>query len=139
MSMKPGATMRPRASIVRAASPARSGPIAAMRSPSTATSAAIAGAPLPSTIVPCLMRSDHVIATTVPLLFLDDCYYSLFLDDLHRLHHIGGGLDGPLRTSPRIACAGGAGARTRNSRKCLRCLLSGRPYRGHRYSSTIFT
>src|SRR5215469_5793650 len=74
MSMKPGATMRPRASIVRAASPARLGPIAAIRSPSTATSASAAGAPLPSTTVPFLIRSDQAI----PLL--------RGLDDLHRLH-----------------------------------------------------
>ena len=41
--MKPGATMRPRASMVRVASPARPGPTATMRSPSSATSAEIAG------------------------------------------------------------------------------------------------
>src|SRR5438477_7708027 len=60
MSMKPGATMSPRASIVRAASPERSRATAAMRSPSIATSAAAAGAPLPSTTVPCLISSDHM-------------------------------------------------------------------------------
>jgi len=50
--MKPGATIRPLASITRAASPPRCGSTAAMRSPSTATSAARAGAPLPSTTMP---------------------------------------------------------------------------------------
>src|SRR6185436_16871719 len=74
MSMKPGATIRPRASITRAASPARPGPTAAIRSPSTATSAARAGAPLPSTTVPFRIRSDQAMA------LLGD------LVDLHRLH-----------------------------------------------------
>src|SRR5262252_84463 len=74
MSMKPGATIRPRASIVRAASPARCGPTAAMRSPSTATSAVTAGAPLPSMTAPFLISSDQAIGLLGGL------------DDLHRLH-----------------------------------------------------
>src|SRR4029077_9121387 len=72
--MNPGVTIRPRASITRAASPARAGPTAAMRSPSTATSAGRAGAPLPSTTVPFRMRSDQAMALLGGL------------DDLHRLH-----------------------------------------------------
>src|SRR5690242_2253719 len=72
--MKPGATIRPRASITRAASPARAGPTAAMRLPSTATSAARAGAPLPSTTVPFRIRSDQAMALLGGL------------EDLHRLH-----------------------------------------------------
>src|SRR3989442_7832057 len=74
MSMKPGATMSPRASRVRAASPERLPPTATMRSPSTATSAAIAGAPLPSTTVPFLISSDQAMRSPGGL------------DDLHRLH-----------------------------------------------------
>src|SRR5216683_6525815 len=73
MSMKPGATIKPLASIVRAASPARLGPIAAIRSPSSATSATTPGAPLPSTTVPFLMRSDQGML-------------GRSLQDLHRLH-----------------------------------------------------
>src|SRR5882672_9759849 len=74
MSMKPGVTISPLASMTRVASPLRPEPTAAMRSPSTATSAATPGAPLPSTTVPPLRRSDQAI----PLLGN--------LDDLHRLH-----------------------------------------------------
>src|SRR4030095_7375191 len=74
MSMKPGVTISPLASMTRVASPLRPEPTAAMRSPSTATSAATPGAPLPSTTVPPLMRSDQAIN-------LLSC-----LDDLHRLH-----------------------------------------------------
>ncbi len=59
MSMKPGATTWPAASITRVASPARRGPIAAIRSPSSATSAGRAGAPLPSMTEPLRMRSDQ--------------------------------------------------------------------------------
>ena len=47
--------------MVRVASPARSGPTAAMRSPSNATSAATPGAPLPSSTVPFLIRSDQAM------------------------------------------------------------------------------
>src|SRR4029450_10830643 len=74
MSMKPGVTISPLASMTRVASPLRPGPTAAMRSPSTATSAATPGAPLPSTTVPPLRRSDQAMA------LLGD------LDDLHHLH-----------------------------------------------------
>src|SRR2546426_1311390 len=73
MSMKPGATTSPLASMVRAAWPVRAGPTAAIRSPSSATSAATAGAPLPSTTVPFLIRTDQAI-------------YLLRVDDLDRLH-----------------------------------------------------
>ena len=59
MSMKPGATAWPAASITRAAVPARPGPTATIRSPSTATSAGRAGAPLPSISEPFLTRSDQ--------------------------------------------------------------------------------
>src|SRR5262247_1050184 len=61
MSMKPGATAWPAASITRAASPVRPEPTATIRSPSTATSAARAGAPLPSISEPFLTRSDQAI------------------------------------------------------------------------------
>src|SRR5215510_1470304 len=61
MSMKPGATVWPAASITRAASPVRPWPTATIRSPSTATSAARAGAPLPSISEPFLTRSDQAI------------------------------------------------------------------------------
>src|SRR5262249_45253407 len=66
MSMKPGATIRPRASMVRAASPERLGPTATMRSFSMATSATTAGAPLPSTTVPFLISSDHAMTVGPP-------------------------------------------------------------------------
>src|SRR5690242_2916099 len=59
MSMKPGATTWPEASITRTASPARRGPIATIRLPSSATSAARAGAPLPSMTEPLRTRSDQ--------------------------------------------------------------------------------
>src|SRR5262245_22598070 len=62
MSMKPGVTVRPAASITRSAAPARPGSTATTRSPSTATSAARAGAPLPSTTVP--PRSSRDQATS---------------------------------------------------------------------------
>ena len=73
MSMKPGATISPAASMVRAASPRRPGPTATMRSPSTATSAATAGAPraVDDPAVPDEERPGH---------------YCGGLDDLHRLH-----------------------------------------------------
>src|SRR5215510_3423736 len=61
MSMKPGVTAWPPASITRAASPVRPEPTATIRSPSTATSAARAGAPLPSIREPFLTRSDQAI------------------------------------------------------------------------------
>src|SRR5256885_13041609 len=73
MSMKPGATISPLASMVRAVWPVRAGPTAAIRSPSSATSAATPGAPLPSTTVPFLIRTDQAI-------------YLLRVDDLDRLH-----------------------------------------------------
>ena len=62
MSMKPGATMRPRASRTRAASPARFGPD---RGDAIALDGDVgggAGAPLPSTTVPFLIRSDQAIS-----------------------------------------------------------------------------
>ena len=59
MSMKPGATTCPAASITRVASPASRGPMATIRSPSTATSAGRAGAPLPSISEPFRTRSDQ--------------------------------------------------------------------------------
>src|SRR5260221_12891423 len=80
MSMKPGDTMRPRASTVRAASPERLGPTETMRSFSMATSAATAGAPLPSTTVPFLIRSDQLMSVGPRASLLGG------LDDLHRLH-----------------------------------------------------
>src|SRR5262252_2656531 len=61
MSMKPGATVWPAASITRAASPVRPEPTATIRSPSMATSAARAGVPLPSIREPFLTRSDQAI------------------------------------------------------------------------------
>src|SRR5258708_7421487 len=51
MSMKPGATTRPRASISALPRPGTT-PTAAMRSPRMATSPATAGAPVPSTMEP---------------------------------------------------------------------------------------
>ena len=59
MSMKPGATTCPAASITRVLSPASLGPTATIRSPSTATSAARAGAPLPSTSEPFRISRDQ--------------------------------------------------------------------------------
>ncbi len=59
MSMKPGATTCPAASITRVASPASPGATATIRSPSTATSAGRAGAPLPSIRDPFRTRSDQ--------------------------------------------------------------------------------
>src|SRR5262245_10480888 len=52
MSMKPGATISPAASMTRAASAPGRSPTSRIRSPSTATSARRAGAPVPSTTVP---------------------------------------------------------------------------------------
>src|SRR5262245_43710753 len=60
MSMKPGATAWPAASITRAGSPVRPWPTAPIRAPSTATSAARAGAPLPSIGEP-FWSSDQAI------------------------------------------------------------------------------
>src|SRR5512137_3193124 len=90
MSMKPGATIRPLASITRAASPARPGPTAAMRSPSTATSAARAGAPLPSTTVPFRIRSDQAMGL---LGGLDDLHRLHLVADLDLVHHLHAGGD----------------------------------------------
>src|SRR5215471_2985971 len=59
MSMNPGATTWPAASITRAASPESLGATATIRSPSTATSAARAGAPEPSTSEPFRTRRDQ--------------------------------------------------------------------------------
>src|SRR5947207_14823274 len=73
MSMKPGATIIPWASMAGAAWPVRAGPTAAIRSPSSARSAATPGAPLPSTTVPFLIRTDQAICL-------------LRVDDLDRLH-----------------------------------------------------
>src|SRR5258705_7608588 len=58
--MKPGATMRSVASIVRAAR-AETSPTATMRPPAIATSALDAGAPVPSTTVPPRMRRSQSI------------------------------------------------------------------------------
>src|SRR5262249_50088075 len=66
MSMKPGATMRPCASTLRAASRERFWPTETMRSFSMATSAVIAGAPLPSTTVPFLISSDQLMTVGPP-------------------------------------------------------------------------
>src|SRR5579871_6970637 len=58
--MKPGATMRPPASIVRSACVDTS-PTAAMRPSLIATSPGTAGAPVPSTIVPPRMTRSQTI------------------------------------------------------------------------------
>src|SRR6185503_1872933 len=86
MSMNPGATISPLASITRAASPARPGPTAAMRSPSTATSAARAGAPLPSTTVPFRIRSDQAMALLGNFRDLHRLHLVAHLDLVHHLH-----------------------------------------------------
>ena len=73
MSMNPGATTWPAASMTRAASPESFGATATIRSPSTATSAARAGAPEPSISDPFRTRRDQatdyssVIVTAVIL------------------------------------------------------------------------
>src|SRR5215470_1721114 len=59
MSMKPGATTSPRASIVRVAVACASLPIFTMRSPLIAMSAAYAGRPEPSTTLPPLIKRSN--------------------------------------------------------------------------------
>src|SRR6266498_4249676 len=86
MSMKPGATINPLASMTRVASPLRREPKAAMRSPSTATSAATPGAPLPSTTVPPLMRSDQAMNLLGRLDDLDRLHLVALLDIVHDVH-----------------------------------------------------
>ena len=82
MSMNPGATTCPLASIVRVAAPSSRGATATIRSPSTATSAGRAGAPVPSISEPFRTRSDQatryssVMATDVirsPCLMRSTC------------------------------------------------------------------
>src|SRR2546421_2354226 len=84
MSMKPGDTTLPVASMTRSAWPASVGATAAMRSPSTATSARRAGAPLPSTTEPPRSRSDHAIGSG--LLDRDRLHLVALLDAIHVLH-----------------------------------------------------
>src|SRR5262245_45279173 len=60
MSMKPGATTQPVASLVRTARAATS-PTATIRSPRMATSPGAPGAPLPSTTVPPRIRRSQSI------------------------------------------------------------------------------
>src|SRR5437870_12503689 len=84
MSMKPGATTLPVASITRSAGPVRLGATATMRSRSTATSARRAGAPLPSTTVPPRRRSDHAIGSG--LLDGHGLHAVALLDAIHVLH-----------------------------------------------------
>src|SRR6266581_4769458 len=86
MSMKPGATISPLASMTRGASPLRPEPRAAIRSPSTATSAATPGAPLPSTTVPPLMRSDQAMNLLGRLDDLDRLHLVALLDIVHDVH-----------------------------------------------------
>src|SRR5512145_47013 len=73
MSMKPGATTWPLASMTRRAWPVRSGPTPTTRSFSTATSARRRGAPVPSTTSPPRIRSDQA---------------TLLLDDDHGRHPV---------------------------------------------------
>src|SRR5437016_764669 len=61
MSMKPGVTIRPRASMIRAAGPERSGSTAAIRSPVIATSADTAGAPEPSITRPVRISNGQLM------------------------------------------------------------------------------
>src|SRR5687767_14502304 len=84
MSMKPGVTVLPVASMTRAAWPSSDGATAAMRSPSTATSARRAGAPLPSTTEPPRIRSDQAIGSG--LLDGDGLHAIALLDAVHVLH-----------------------------------------------------
>jgi hypothetical protein len=59
MSMNPGVTVRPAASIVRPAGSAERSPTVVMRSPVTPTSARRAGAPVPSmTSPPAILMSS---------------------------------------------------------------------------------
>ena len=58
MSMKPGATASPRASITSAASSPSRPPIATMRPAESATSASTPGAPVPSNTVPFRMSTS---------------------------------------------------------------------------------
>src|SRR5690242_14394815 len=83
MSMKPGATTCPAASITRSAGPLRCGATAATRSPSTATSAVRAGAPLPSMTVPPRISSDQAISR---LLDRDRGHAIALLDAIDLVH-----------------------------------------------------
>src|SRR6185503_17826166 len=83
MSMKPGATTCPAASITRSAGPLSPGATATTRSPSTATSAARAGAPLPSMTVPPRISSDQAISR---LLDRDRGHAIALLDAIDLLH-----------------------------------------------------
>src|SRR5690242_6929737 len=65
MSMKPGATASPCASIVRVAVPSRCGPIAAMRPSATARSPATPGLPLPSINRPLRIRMSYAMRSLV--------------------------------------------------------------------------
>src|SRR5205807_1693594 len=70
MSMNPGATTRPLASIVFVAFTSSARPTAAMRWPVTATSPANHGLPLPSTILPPRMsRSQGLTSSALPISF----------------------------------------------------------------------
>src|SRR5215470_8470222 len=84
MSMKPGATTLPVASMTRAAWPLSDGATAAMRSPSTATSARRAGAPLPSITAPPRKSSDQAIGSG--LFDGDGLHLVALLDSVHVLH-----------------------------------------------------
>src|SRR5262249_10948450 len=65
MSMKPGATARPSASITRIAVAARRGPIAAIRPSATARSPATPGLPLPSISMPLRIRMSYAMPSLV--------------------------------------------------------------------------
>src|SRR5258705_8709666 len=69
MSMKPGVTVRPAASMVRPAGSAERSPTAVTRSPVTPTSARRAGAPVPSMTWPpvILMSSTGLVAAVVQI------------------------------------------------------------------------
>src|SRR5262249_35643677 len=92
MSMKPGVTRCPRASITRPDSPSSSGAMAATRSPRRPTSATWAGAPLPSTTAPPRMSQSKLTASGLGgLLDLDRLHLVAdgdLIDDLHPLHHL---------------------------------------------------
>ena len=66
MSMKPGATTCPAASVTRAPSAARSRPTAAIRPSRTSTSARRSGAPVPSTTVPPRMSRSALTCGGAP-------------------------------------------------------------------------
>src|SRR5262245_60641647 len=84
--MKPGVTISPLASMVRAAGPPKAAPTAAIWSPSTATSAATPGAPLPSTTVPPLIKSDQAMGLLGGLDDLHGLHLVALLDVVHDVH-----------------------------------------------------